>query len=304
MLFKMTVKRNWVIILTLFSLVSFMGCQIAVGEAAIPTQSPTATILPPSPTPTEPPLAAKVNGEYILLTEFQGELRRLQAAEKELGIQSTEADQRRAVLDELIGQTLLAQAAAQAGFKVDDTALQAHIDELATQLGSQQELDKWIAEHGYSEDEFRAAMRKALMAAWQRDQIVNSVPMEMEQIHARQILVQDEALANKVYQQLQAGADFATLAQQYDPLLGGDLGWFPRGYLTQPVVEEAVFQLQPGQYTPVIKSDIGYHIVQVVERAVRQLEKDARKTLQRQEVQNWINKQRENSTIEIRIGGG
>lgn len=300
----MTAKRDLVIVLTLFSFLFFTGCQIAAGGTAIPTQPPTVTIMPPSPTPTEPPLAAKVNGEYILLTEFQAELRRLQTAEKEQGIQSTEADQRQAVLDELIGQTLLAQAAAQAGFMVDDTVLQAHINELATQLGGQHELDKWMSENGYHEDDFRRAMRRAMMAAWQRDQIVKSVPVEMEQIHARQILVQDEALANKIYQQLQAGADFATLAQQYDPRLGGDLGWFPRGYLTQPVVEEAVFQLQPGQYTSVIKSDIGYHIVQVLERAVRQLEKDALQTLQRQEVQNWINKQRENSTIEIRVGDG
>ncbi len=44
--------------------------------------------------------------------------------------------------------------------------------------------------------------------------------------------------------QLQAGADFATLAYRYDPLTGGDLGWFPRGVLTQPAVEEAAFSLQ------------------------------------------------------------
>ncbi len=300
----MTIKRKLIILLNLFLFASLAGCQIFAGATAEPTQLPTATNVPPSPTPTEPPLAAKVNGEYILLTEFQSELQRLQAAEKELGVQSTEAEQRQKVLDELIGQMLLAQAAAQAGFTVDDTALQAHIEKMATQLGSAQELEKWIAENGYDAASFRVALRRAMMAAWQRDQIANSVPTEMEQIRARQILLLDEALANKVYQQLQAGADFATLAQQYDPLLGGDLGWFPRGYLTQPVVEEAAFQLQPGEYTPVIKSAIGFHIVQVLERTVRPLEQDARKMLQHQAVQDWVNKRRENSTIEIRIGGG
>jgi|YNPNPStandDraft_1061719.scaffolds.fasta_scaffold09280_3 peptidyl-prolyl cis-trans isomerase C len=300
----MTTKRAPMILLNLFLFVSLAGCQITAGTIVAPTEAPTATAVPPSPTPTEPPLAAKVNGEYLLLTEFQSELQRLQAAEKELGIQSTEAEQRQKVLDELIGQMLLAQAAAQAGFTVDDITLQAHIEKIAAQLGGAQELEKWIAENGYDTASFRAALRRAIMAAWQRDQIANSIPTEMEQIHARQILLLDEALANKVYQQLQSGADFATLAQQYDPLLGGDLGWFPRGYLTQPVVEEAVFQLQPGQYTPVIKSAIGFHIVLVLERTVKPLEQDARRMIQRQAVQDWVNKKRENSTIEIRIGGG
>ena len=65
---------------------------------------------------------------------------------------------------------------------------------------------------------------------------------------------------------LEAGADFTELAYEYDPLTGGDLGWFPAGYLLQPDVETAAFSLQPGQYSGIIQTSYGYHIVYVIER--------------------------------------
>ncbi len=57
-----------------------------------------------------------------------------------------------------------------------------------------------------------------------------------------------------------------TLASEADPVTRGDLGWFPRGYLLQPEVEEAAFSLQPGEVSQVIKSAIGFHLVQVIEK--------------------------------------
>lgn len=139
-----------------------------------------------------------------------------------------------------------------------------------------------------------------MAAVWQRDQIVASVPEVAEQVHARQILVVDEALANQILGQIQAGASFDTLAFQYDPLTGGDLGWFPRGYLTQPAVEEAAFALQAGEISPLIHTDFGYHILKVIERDdAHPLAADARQALQRLALSDWIDQQKAKSTIEI-----
>jgi peptidyl-prolyl cis-trans isomerase C len=74
------------------------------------------------------------------------------------------------------------------------------------------------------------------------------------------------AEANDAVTSLQSGADFMELAATYDPTSKGDLGWFPRGYLDQPAIDEAVFALQPGQYSQVVETDIGYHILYVAER--------------------------------------
>ncbi len=81
---------------------------------------------------------------------------------------------------------------------------------------------------------------------------------------------------------------------------GGDLGWFPRGYLTQPAVEEAAFALQPGEHSPVVETDFGYHIIYVLEReSDRILSVDARLTLQHLTLDSWLETRRSASTVEI-----
>ena len=72
--------------------------------------------------------------------------------------------------------------------------------------------------------------------------------------------------------------------------------------LTQPNVEEAVFALQPGEYTEVIKSNIGYHIVYVIEReAEHKLSIESRRMLQEKALQAWLEAARATSTIEILV---
>jgi len=76
----------------------------------------------------------------------------------------------------------------------------------------------------------------------------------------------------------------------------------PARHLTQPVVEEAVFALQPGQYTAVIKSDIGFHIVFLVERdAEHPLSVEARRMLQEKALADWLTQQKAASTIQILV---
>lgn len=113
---------------------------------------------------------------------------------------------------------------------------------------------------------------------------------------------QDEGNATEAYTQLRGGVDFSDLASLQDPVLGGDLGWFPRGTLTQPEVEDAVFALQPGETTAVIKSAIGYHIVNLIERdAQHPLSIEARRVLQELKLEEWLSSSRAISTIEILV---
>lgn len=268
------------------------------------TQPPGATAesspTPETPTATPAPLAARVNGEGILLSDFEAEWTRFQAANPN-ATDAVEA-QRQVVLDDMIAQTLLAQAAAQNGFSLDDAGLQTRIDRLAEQAGGYPALQDWMQRNSYSEADFRRALRISAAAAWQRDQIAAEVSETAEQVHARQILVLDEASAGQLLNLIKGGSDFGLLAAQYDSVTAGELGWFPRGYLTQKEVEDAAFGLEAGSVSEVIHSAIGYHILQVIERdPQRALSADARKVLQEQKLRDWVQQQRETGDIEILI---
>ncbi|MBU1977677.1 MAG: SurA N-terminal domain-containing protein, partial [Gammaproteobacteria bacterium] len=203
-----------------------------------PDETPTPTL---EPTPTEAPMAAHVNGEGILLAEYEAEMQRYQAALQATGETFDPAAASQEVMDELIDQTLLAQAAAAQNYSVDEAALQARIDELAGEIGGSEALQTWMAQNFYNEESFRLALRRDMAATWMRNQLIAAVPTAVEQVHARQILLEDQSEAENVLRQLQAGTAFDTLAYEYDVLTGGELGWFPRGYLLQPDVENAAF---------------------------------------------------------------
>lgn len=256
--------------------------------------TPTATAFEPSPTPI--PAIAQVNGEIISVAAYQAELARYTAA---LDRPTTPEDETR-VLDELINQVLLAQGAASEGFAVSPELVDQKITALATELGGTQALSDWMAGNGYLENDFRVDLQRAIAAAWMRDQITAGVPLQTEQVHARQILLTNSDEAAQVLAQLQNGVDFAALAADYDPIAKGDLGWFPHGYLLDPKLDEAIFTLQPGSFTPIIQTVAGYHILQLIESdPQRTLDPSARLALQKLALQNWLDEKRSQSSLQI-----
>ena len=100
-----------------------------------------------------------------------------------------------------------------------------------------------------------------------------------EQVKVRHILIAvtdpkaDAAAKAKVddlLKQIKAGGNFADLATRNsdDPgskTQGGELGWLDRGK-TVPEFDKAAFSLAPGQTSDVIKTQFGYHILQVEDK--------------------------------------
>lgn len=82
------------------------------------------------------------------------------------------------------------------------------------------------------------------------------------------LLKDDEAKAEELLAKLKAGEDFATLAKENSEDVGsakqgGDLGWIEKGVM-DPAFEEAAFALNAkGDISDVVKSDFGYHIIQL-----------------------------------------
>ena len=263
-----------------------------------PTLTPTATLTPEPPTATPEPMALTVNGEGITVVEFNAEAQRYRTSQTNLGKTVSQEEASQVVRDDLTAQLLLAQAAHENGFLLDEAGVQMRIESLAAQAGGPEALSKWQSEHGYNEPAFRSALRRAAESAWMRDKILAEVPSTAEQVHVQQILLYNQDTAQSFLTQLNGGADFDELASRANPLTRGDLGWVPRGYLLELKIEEAAFNLSVGAYSDVIATDVGFHIVKVLERdPQRPLSPDAYLALQELALKTWVDAQRQQAEI-------
>lgn len=101
-----------------------------------------------------------------------------------------------------------------------------------------------------------------------------------EEVRARHILISPadggeeadraaRAAAQALLERVRAGEDFATLARRHsqDPATqenGGDLGFFSRGAMLE-AFERAAFALRPGELGELVRTEVGYHILQVTD---------------------------------------
>ncbi len=99
-----------------------------------------------------------------------------------------------------------------------------------------------------------------------------------EQVRASHILLKTsgkddaavKAKAEDILKQAKAGADFAELARKYSEdegsaKNGGDLDYFGRGRMV-PEFDQAVFSMEPGQISDLVKTQYGYHIIKLIDK--------------------------------------
>lgn len=278
--------------------------------AGVPTQPPAPVDAPVAP-PTEPPAIARVNGEPILLADYQNEVAQYEAEKIAEGVdpntpdgQAQLAEVREQVLNGMIDTLLIVQEARLKGITVSETEFEAERQNIISISGGPEAFAAYLAANGQNEEDYWAGLRVSMLYNKMRDQVIANVPAVAPQAHARHILIDSADLANSLLSQLQAGADFTSLAQQYsqDTLTrdgGGDLGWFSRGQLVSKEVEDAAFALQPGQYSGVVQSAFGFHIVQVIETdPARPIDADPLRELQKAAVERWLASLRAAANIE------
>jgi parvulin-like peptidyl-prolyl isomerase len=282
-------------------------CTVALAGCGLISDTLATATVTPNPTATPEPAAARVNGEPILLAAYQEELQRYEAAKRDAGTDlATLLDYENQVLQALIDRKLLAQGARSSGVVIETSVLNATMQDLAAELGGNEAMGVWLAETGYTLESFKLSLEEDMLAAKVIEMIIEDLPENVEQVHARHILLASEGDAAFVLDQLAANADFGTLANLYSRDAstqpdGGDLGWFPRGGLLFPEVETAAFELQPGEVSGIIASTLGYHIVETLEKEERPLSPNDLRDHQEKAVEAWIAAQRESASIEVLI---
>jgi peptidyl-prolyl cis-trans isomerase C len=120
------------------------------------------------------------------------------------------------------------------------------------------------------------AMHKVLSQAVVSDEEVNnfyknnmSMFLQPEGVNARHILVPELDEAKEVVNKIKSGMDFAEAAATYSTCpskeRGGELGFFTKGRMV-PEFEEVAFGLEVGEVSEPVKTQFGYHIIEVMEK--------------------------------------
>lgn len=202
------------------------------------------------------PVVATVNGQPIHMSDLQAEAQNLPPNAKGLPPQTLYP----MLLEQIIDERALVAEAERTGL-TKDPAVQRDVQAAKDQALETALLHKDIAPL-VTEDAVRARYNATIAGK-----------PGPEEVHARHILVEDEATAKKIIAELDKGADFATLSKQYskDPSAasqGGDLGFFKKDEMV-PAFADAAFALKPGQITQTpVHTQFGWHVIQVL--AVRQ----------------------------------
>jgi len=244
-------------------------------------------------------IVAVVNGEIILYSELQDQVRLLTKASPDLNM---EDPARRAQVErEILQQMIRDHLADQEIKRLKIVVTPREIDETIAAVKQENhftdaQFDYVIQQQGLTRDQFRQQIKKEMERQRLVDRVLKSKTIVTpEQIDAyikdgqssfserrrlaiimlpypegadRQKTEQVDKLAGDIMNRLKGGADFSKLAKEYSkgPAVedGGDLGYIATDELA-PQIESATRGLKPNEMTDLIKTPAGYFILKVID---------------------------------------
>lgn len=197
--------------------------------------------------------------------------------------------------------------------------------ELLRQDAERQNLQKNPAVTGRLENVNRDVLAQAAIDIYRKGIVVTDAEArkeydakiagaELTEFKARHILVENEADANEVLDNLKKGAKFADLAKKYSKYPGaqqngGDLGWFNSSQ-TLPEFAKAVASLKNGELAPApVKTKFGWHVIQREDSrkqappAFDDIKEQLRTMLINQKLQQHIEELKKTAKIETMVSG-
>jgi foldase protein PrsA len=231
----------------------------------------------------------------------------------------------RQALEGLIQFELVLAGAREAGVNIDESAVDARIEQLKSQVAAQgQKYEDVLRERNISEKVVRDQQRVQLAVDLVAVKLVPYAPdaellktlgkrkAEFLEVHVRHVLVKDKQTADKVRKELLASGDWHTVAKSrsidaQSKGKAGDLGFNGKGQTVKPF-EEAEFGLAAkgsckgrtggscaSPISQPVKTQFGFHVLQVVGVRLPRLDNDLRAKLQpavrnqrQQAVQRWF----------------
>ncbi len=234
-----------------------LAAGLALPLTAAMAQTAPAPIAAAPAAPADPnKVVAKVGDQVIT----EGDLA-IAAEDPALTLPGTDEKQKR---DILVGYAIDLKLGAQAA----DAAKLGDTPEFKRKLAYMR--DKLLVDEYLDQETKKAVNPEAARKLY--DETAKSMPAD-EEVRARHILVEDEGEAKKVAARVKGGEDFAKVAAEVskDPgskTDGGELGFFTKDRMVEPFAE-AAFKMKPNDISDPVKSQFGWHVIQVEERRTK-----------------------------------
>lgn len=262
----------------------------------VPTAAPSATVAPTAtpvvlapPATTKAGVAAVVNGEPVPMSIFVAETN---AGAKQMQLAHTDPNtgamvpavnittaagkkalhqSETALLNNLVDTYLVVGYARQHNLLATKAQVNAAIASYNTSAGGAAAFEANVKKQGFTMAQVNEIVSTQVTFSNVTKVLTKNTPCPCD-LHARHILVatKDKTLADKLAKELQAngGKTFAADAKKYSTdtgsgKLGGDLGYFGKGQMV-PEFEKAAYALKIGKVSNPVKSQYGWHIIQVL----------------------------------------
>lgn len=165
-----------------------------------------------------------------------------------------------------------------------------------------QEMLKSFGSYNISEKTIRSIYEADLLRQKLIEDIAKDIPPTEEQVLARHILIETEEEANTVYERLQNGEDFASVAGEVSKdtgsaARGGDLDWQPRSFFVKEF-SDAAFSQKIGEIGKPVKTEFGYHIIQVIARQELPLSASQYDQTKQKAFNDWLTATKDAASIE------
>lgn len=203
-------------------------------------------------------------------------------------------EEREALVDDLIGVTVLVEQARKEGL-TSSRALAAQVELSRMQLVARAMANDYLTKNPVSDADLQVIYEE------------NLPRLASQQYKARHILLETEAEANTVIEQLRSGSDFVALATERSSgptgPNGGDLGWFTADSMVQPI-RDAIRTMDIGAYSSApVKTDFGYHVLLLEDMRAQEppslesLRADLTSAAERKKVENYLLQLRESADV-------
>lgn len=187
-------------------------------------------------------------------------------------------------LNQLISERIVKKETDKADIEVTDEEVEAEYQNMANQYNGVEGLQAAIAQANLTEEDLKEDIKSNIALEKLLKPQVEASDEEIaayyeenkdefsqgEQVNASHILVEEEKEAQDIVKKLEDGEDFAALAKEYSidegtKENGGELGFFGRGEMVEEF-DQVAFDLKKDEISEPIKSDFGYHIIEVHEK--------------------------------------